>query len=89
MDEKELRMFISQIIASGNSLNIARSLGELRHILEREEAQEELLSLLDQAIEADQELAALGNVRRGDLVSREELGKALREGFERNRRRGC
>ena len=89
MDEKELRAFISQIIASGNHYNIALSLAELRHILEREEAEQSLLDLLEQAVDADLELAQLGMAKRGNLISKDELGKALREGYERNRRRGC
>ncbi len=98
MNEKELLDFISHIIASGNPHNIALSLEELGNILVREEEKSgeivilvdsELLDLVWGAQEADRELAQLGKEKKGKRITKEELGKALREGHERNRRSGC
>ncbi|MBR3103239.1 MAG: hypothetical protein IKH46_05395 [Lachnospiraceae bacterium] len=89
MDEKELYQFIAQIIASRNERNIQLSLGELYHILQREEASKEMLELVEHADKAVYELTDLAEKKKGKPVTKEELGKAIREGYESSRRRGC
>ena len=89
MNEKELLQLISHIIACGEPRNIALSLTELRQILEREEADPKLLDKMNEAIEANVELAELGKTKFGAVITEKELGKAIRDAYERRRRSGC
>ena len=89
MSEKELLQFISRIIACGESKNISLSLAELRQILEREEADPELLKTIEEAIEASPELSEIGKTKFGADITKKEFGKAIRDAYERRRRSGC
>ena len=89
MDEKELHKFIVRIIACGKARNISKSLLEMRRIPERENAPQEMLDYLEQAAVADRELADLASKKNGAEPTKEEIGRALREGYDRVHRRGC
>ena len=86
ISEKDLIRFISRIVESGRRENINESLGEIRHILEREGASFEIMQLIDDTISADIEVTALGKAKKGSDISSGELAKAIRESRERIRR---
>jgi hypothetical protein len=86
MTEEELLAFISRIIASGAPDNIRLTLLELRRILERDEADEKYIKLLDDLGDAYYEMSKLGKRKSGDAVSMDELATALREYRDRKER---
>lgn len=87
MTENELLEFVSRIIASGREENIKYSVLELKKILEREGESSRLIDLIDGLDIAAPEAAELGEKSRGRAVTWNEIGRAIREGRERERRR--